>query len=214
VQDHRHHREQSRRGPVHRAPTRHLGHETRRRARQQDANEETRHDARDNPTTLRGPGQVGREWNQYLAADGRESNHERHGGEERERRQRRGDAHRDRGECEDADGEASSRPNVAEGNDEGETQRVTGLNEGHQQGRARRADVEVLGDLVQQRLQVVEVGDDDANRDRHQRNEGAGKWFFGFDALPTPLKTLFEVSGLSQKVRRYDVARGGMEYVT
>jgi hypothetical protein len=91
-------------------------------------------------------------------------------------RAHRADRYQDGRQYEDADDESPPSDEVAQGDDEGEADRVADLGEGNEQRSARRADVEVLGHLVQQGLEVVEVGDDDARRDRHRRDEALAEW--------------------------------------
>jgi hypothetical protein len=121
-------------------------------------------------------GHVGPERDDDLSAARGEPDEERDRGEQGERVCR--GARKDDGTRQDEyqNRETAAGNQVTERHDERETDGVAGLDEHEQQGRLRLTDAKVLGHLMEQRLQVVQVGDDDADRDRHRGDQRARKW--------------------------------------
>ncbi len=173
-EDHGEHHHQAGGEPVDRPPAGRLGHQSRHRAGQQNAQEQSRHDARHDAAPPLLGRQVGGEGDHDLPGDrGGADEDGRHGEDPQIRREGATDQGQ-RAEAEETGDELAPRVQVAQGDDEQQPGGVTDLR-GRDDGRGRSGPrVERPGDLMQDRLRVVEVGHHRAGGDGDEDDEAPG----------------------------------------
>ena len=153
------------------APPDPLGDDAREGAREQDPEQQPRHQASDDTAALTLVGQVGGEGEDDVPAGRGEADDDREHREEHEVVLQRPGQHRHGRDEEDGHDEPSARHDVPERHHEREAGGVTQLDQGDQGRGGDGADVEVALHLVQQGLEVVEVGHDDPDGQGHEEDE-------------------------------------------
>lgn len=138
-------------------------------ARQEDADQEPPLHRPHHPPPFPGRGEMGGEREQQLRGDRRDPQQETRQGQQPERRgeghPHQGDDHRG----EHRDHEPSPFHHVAQGCDQEQPEGISHLRQHRDVGDPALRDVQVPGNLRQQRLDIVQVGDRDAATDRHQK---------------------------------------------
>ena len=158
----------------HRTPAEVVGHHARHRPCQQDAQQQAAHDAADHPAPGFGRRQVCGQRNQDLHRDGTETDQQRHQQEQvrlfdKRRTQQAGDRHDGGG-----DHQLAVFQQVAQRHQEKQAQGIADLREGHDQAGHCRRQANVWGNQLDDRLRVVDVGDDGAAAKREQHDHAPG----------------------------------------
>jgi hypothetical protein len=160
--------------PVDRPPASRLGDQSRHGAGQQNAQEQPRHDAGHHAATPLLGRQVGGEGDHDLPGDRGGADEDGRHGEDPQIRCEGATDQRQRAETEETGDELAPRVEVAQGDDEQQTGGVADLG-GRDDGRGRPGPrVEGAGNLMQDRLRVVEVGHHRAGGDGDEDDETPG----------------------------------------
>ena len=161
-----------RRDRVHRSPTGGLGDPAGHRPGEQDAQQETAHDAADHAASAFVRGQVGGERDEELRHAGGHPDGQRRDGEHGEAPRHQGQEQRAGAGQQEGDDETAVLEEISERDDEEDPDGVAELAGCDQERRRAPADVEVGGQQVQQRLRDVDGGGGQAARHRHRGGDG------------------------------------------
>jgi hypothetical protein len=167
-------RHQQRRDHKHRAPAKMIGHDTGHRSRQQNPQQQTAHDAADDPATCLFRRQMRCQRNQdlhrYRAEPHQQRDQQEHVRLIGERSaQQAGDGHH-RGD----DHQPAVLQQIAQRHQEEQAQRIADLGQRHDQAGQGAAQADVRRDQVDDRLRVVDVGDDGAAAEGKQQHHASG----------------------------------------
>ncbi len=156
---------------VDRPPAQQIGDQARHRAGEQDAGQQPAHHLADDLAALLGRGQVGGQRHQYLRDHGRRPHQHRDGEEHPEDRARRGEQQCGRRHEQRPCRQSAVLGEVAEREQEQQSQCVAGLGQRHHRRCRALADAEGVGHEFEQRLRVVEVGHGQSAGHRHDQGQ-------------------------------------------